>query len=89
MSAEPLADPAALAGLISVAARTVATRPPVLALRVQQAAQALGVSEDYFAKQIAPDLRMVRDGRLKLVPVRELEAWLDRHAAYAIEPRRR
>jgi len=59
-------------------------RPPRLALRVGEAAQALGVSADYFHARIAPELRIVRDGRTKLVPVAELTRWLDEHAAYAI-----
>lgn len=62
-------------------------QPPRLALRVSEAAAALGVSVDYFSARIAPDLRVVRDGRTKLVPVEELRRWLDEHAAYAIGPR--
>jgi hypothetical protein len=41
------------------------------------------VSIDYFTDHIGPELRMVRNGRTRLVPVRELEKWLDRNAAYA------
>jgi hypothetical protein len=54
---------------------------PRLALRPDQAADALGVSRDYFDEHIASDLRWVRRGRCKLVAVRELEAWLERSAA--------
>lgn len=61
--------------------------PPLrrLALRPGEAAQALGVSEDYFAAHIAAELRWVRKGRLKLVAVAELERWLERAAALTIE----
>ena len=60
------------------------TRPTRLALRMGEAAEALGVSPDYFAARIAPQLRIVRDGRTKLVPVMELTRWLDENSAYAI-----
>lgn len=59
---------------------------PRLALTVTEAAQALGVSVDYLAEHIAPELRWVRRGRKKLVPVRELERWLDTNAAFTIDP---
>lgn len=56
---------------------------PRLALRMHEAAEALGVSVDYFADHIAPEVRMVRNGRTRLVPVSEIQAWLERNAAYA------
>jgi excisionase family DNA binding protein len=55
-------------------------RVPRLALSKREAAEALGVSVDFFDEQIAHELRMVRRGRRRLVPVRELERWLDDHA---------
>jgi excisionase family DNA binding protein len=57
---------------------------PSLALTKTEAAKALGVSFDFFAENIYSDLRVVRRGRRILVPVRELEAWLER-TARAIE----
>jgi hypothetical protein len=45
----------------------------------------LGVSDDYFAPHIAPELRWVRRGAVKLVPLRELERWLDVSAARVLE----
>jgi excisionase family DNA binding protein len=58
------------------------TKPVVspLALTVEQAAAALSVSYDTWHEQIEPDVRIVRLGRRKLVPVTELQAWLDRNA---------
>jgi excisionase family DNA binding protein len=50
---------------------------------MHEAAEALGVSVDYFADHIAPEVRMVRNGRTRLVPVSEIQAWLERNAAYA------
>lgn len=53
---------------------------PALALTVEQAAAAMSVSYDTFHEQIEPQLRLVRLGRRKLIPVAELERWLDEHA---------
>jgi excisionase family DNA binding protein len=58
-------------------ARTI----PTLALSPEHAAAALGVSRDYFDKWIAPELRVVRRGRRRLIAVRELDRWLDRAAS--------
>lgn len=58
---------------------------PRLALRPEQAAKALGVSRSFFFESILPELRVVRCGRLRLVPVRSLEEWLERQAARAFE----
>ena len=52
-----------------------------LAFRVGEAAHVLGVSEDFFTGNIAPELRCVRRGRVKLYPLRELERWLDENAS--------
>jgi excisionase family DNA binding protein len=51
-----------------------------LALSPDEAAAALGVSRDFFDDHIRSDLRLVRKGRKVLVPVRELEVWLEREA---------
>lgn len=53
---------------------------PRLALSKPEAAAALGVGPDFFDEHVAPDLRMVRRGRRRLVPVAELERWLSDHA---------
>jgi excisionase family DNA binding protein len=60
---------------ITLAARKQST--PTLALSVEQACEALGVSWDTWRAHIEPDVRL---GRRKLIPVSELQAWLDRHA---------
>jgi hypothetical protein len=61
-------------------------RVPALALRLEDAAAALGVSLDFFNENVRPEVRVVRRGRLRLVPVAELERWLSENAAYAVEP---
>jgi excisionase family DNA binding protein len=56
-----------------------------LALSKREAADALGVSVDFFEKHIMPELRIIRRGRRRLIPVRELERWLDENAAVVLE----
>jgi excisionase family DNA binding protein len=56
---------------------------PRLALSKAEAAASLGVSVDFFDEHIAHELRMVRRGRRRLIPVRELERWLDEQADLA------
>jgi len=59
---------------------------PALALTVEQACAALSVSWDTWREHVEPDLRIVRIGRRKLVPVTELQEWLDRRAERAVGP---
>jgi hypothetical protein len=61
---------------------------PRLALRTGEAAAACGVSEDFFAAEIAPHVPCVRRGRLKLYSVRALEEWLDANAERLLDERR-
>lgn len=49
---------------------------PRLALSVQEACEALGVSWDFWREHVEPGVRIVRRGRRKLVAVAELERWL-------------
>jgi hypothetical protein len=58
---------------------------PRLTLTVQEACSALGVSWDFWAEYVAPDVRVVRKGRRKLVPVSELERWVADHAELALD----
>ena len=48
-----------------------------LALTPDEAAASLGVSRSFFYEHVLPDLRVIRLGRKRLIPVRELET-LDR-----------
>lgn len=59
---------------------------PALALSVDEAAEALSVSRDFFDEHIRHELRVVRRGRKILVPVRELERWLEHTAALTLDP---
>jgi hypothetical protein len=57
---------------------------PRLALSRDEAAAALGMSLDSFERHVQPDLRMLRLGRMRLVPVAELERWCVEHAGRAV-----
>ena len=50
---------------------------PRVALTREEAAAALGISLDSFERHVQPELRLIRRGRLRLVPVHELERWAD------------
>jgi excisionase family DNA binding protein len=69
----------------SVASGPHVPRLARLALSKAEAAEALGVSVRFFETSIQPELRVVRRGRRRLIPVRELERWLDREAARALK----
>lgn len=56
-----------------------------IALTKAEAAEALGCSVDHLERHVLPDLRVIRSGRLRLIPVSELEAWAERNAARAFE----
>ena len=60
---------------------TRTTGTPRLALTPSEAAATLGVSRDFFDHHVQPELRVVRRGRRRLIPMRELERWLDQNAA--------
>jgi len=62
-----------------------ASAVPRLALSPTEAAEALGVSRDFLDEHIAPELRIVRRGRRKLIAIRELERWLSEQAGLTLE----
>ena len=53
------------------------SRAPVLALSVEEACAALGISWKAWSEHVAPEVRIVRLGRRKLIAVAELERFLD------------
>ena len=57
---------------------------PRLALSPAEAAAAIGVSRDFLDEHVMPELRIVRRGRRKLIPTRELERWLASEAALTV-----
>jgi excisionase family DNA binding protein len=65
-----------------VSGRTLVPRAPVprLALSKTEAAEALGVSVDFLEQHVMHELRIVRRGRRRLIPVTELDHWIERNA---------
>jgi hypothetical protein len=62
-------------------ANTPETGIPRLAFSKAEAAKALGVSDDFVADHIWPEVKLIRRGRKTFVSRRELEAWLERSAS--------
>ena len=60
------------------------TRPlapvPRYTLTRREAAASLGVSINHFERKVQPELKVVLSGQLILIPVAELERWVQRHA---------
>jgi hypothetical protein len=63
----------------ALARELVAARAP-LALRPEIAAEMLSISLDTFTRHVAPDVRFVPVGRIRLYPVSEIVKWLEREA---------
>jgi len=53
---------------------------PRRALKREEAAQSLGMSLDSFEKYVQPSIRMCRLGKLRLVPMIELDRWLEHNS---------
>lgn len=60
--------------------KKLAVSIPRIALTPPEAAAAIGVGLDFFDANVAPELRLVRCGRKRLVPVSELERWTAENA---------
>ena len=57
--------------------------PPRLGLTVKEAAAAVGMSESSFKRHVQPELRIVRRGGLRVIPVPAIEEWLEGNATLA------
>jgi hypothetical protein len=57
--------------------------PPRLGLTIEEAAAAVGMSESSFKRHVQPELRIVRRGSLRIIPVPEIERWLEGSATFA------
>lgn len=53
---------------------------PRLALSKSEAARALGVSVDFLEQHVMHELRIVRRGRRRLIPVGEITRWMESNA---------
>ncbi len=61
-------------------AKKLAVTIPRIALTPPEAAAAIGVGPDFFDANVAPNLRLIRRGRKRLVPITELERWVAENA---------
>jgi len=57
---------------------------PAIAVRREEAAEAIGMSLDSFERYVQSDLRLIRRGRLVIVPTSELVRWCEENAAPTI-----
>jgi hypothetical protein len=50
-----------------------------------EAAAALGISIDSFERHVQPEVRVIRRGRMRLIPCSELERWAAENAAFVVD----
>jgi hypothetical protein len=60
---------------------------PRYTLTRREAAASLGISINHFERRVQPELKVVISGQLILIPVAELERWVQRNAHQLIERR--
>jgi len=63
-------------------------RVPRIGLRKEDAARALGLSDESFDRYVKPHIRVVRLGSLRVYPVRELARFLESRAYLPLEEHR-
>jgi hypothetical protein len=66
---------------------TIAMTP--VAVAREDAARALGMSLDSFERHVQPEIKLIRRGKLRLVPVGELQRWAERNAEPVLAPGKR
>lgn len=54
--------------------------PQLLTYTQREAASAAGVSLSFFQQHVLPELRVIRRGRRTMIPVREVERWVEESA---------
>jgi hypothetical protein len=68
--------------------RSNSTRPlapvPRTALTRREAAASLGISINHFERRVQPDLRVISSGQLVLIPLAELERWVQHNARHLL-----
>jgi excisionase family DNA binding protein len=70
-----------------VTTSTTARPAPALrgALTPSEAAAYLGISRNSFDRHVLTEIPVVRRGRLVLIPIRELDRWLEQNAERTLE----
>jgi excisionase family DNA binding protein len=56
-----------------------------LALTRREAAEALGISVNSFERYVQPEVKVVRRGSLRLIPISDLERWLEENASSIVD----
>lgn len=68
---------------------TLSERPlaaiPRVALTPAEAAAALGMGLTSFKKYVQPQVRIVRRGKLRVIPVSEVERWAEENAEHILD----
>jgi hypothetical protein len=57
--------------------KKLATEIPRIALTPAEAAAAIGCGPDFFAEHVQPELKVIRRGSKRLIPVAELGRWAE------------
>lgn len=57
---------------------------PPIALTKADAATALSISIDSLERHVIPHVRVIRRGKLVLIPVAELDRWVDESAEHLL-----
>jgi hypothetical protein len=69
--------------------RTSPNRPlaavPRYTVTRKEAAASLGMSVNHFERRVQSDLKVVLCGQLVLIPLTELERWVQRNARHLVE----
>jgi hypothetical protein len=58
---------------------------PRVTLTKVEAAASLGISVDSFERHVQPELRVIRRGRMRLIPCTELQRWAAENAAFVLD----
>ena len=58
---------------------------PRYTLTRREAAASLGMSINHFERRVQPDLKVVLCGQLVLIPLTELERWVQHNARHLVE----
>lgn len=69
-----------------MSAAKIAAGVPRVALTRAEAAASLGISVESFRTVVQPSVRLIRRGRIVLVPVSELERWAMESAEHTLRP---
>lgn len=55
-----------------------------IALTPEEAAEAIGVGRTFLYEEVLPEVRVVRRGRKRLIPISELADWVERNASRVV-----